>query len=75
VTPLLSAVCGQNVHKVVKKIYKTGDLWSRGTQTNEGDFPKEILCDGDIVKRMRHTYTIVDLKPKDKAKVICFFGR
>jgi hypothetical protein len=66
---LLFAFCGLNVRKVVKKQYKTGDLWSRGTQVCETDFNRRELLQGDIVKRMRHTYEIIDLPPKPKAKI------
>jgi hypothetical protein len=62
------AVCGQDLRKVIKKTYKTGDLWSRGTQVCEKDFETKILLQGDIVKRMRHTYEIIDLPTKPKAK-------
>jgi hypothetical protein len=69
VTPFLLAVCGLNVRKVIKKTYKTGDLWSRGTQVCEKDFNRRELLQGDIVKRMRHTYEIIDLPTKPKAKI------
>jgi hypothetical protein len=67
--PFLLAVCGLNVRKVIKKNYKTGDLWSRGTQVCEEDFNKRVLLQGDIVKRMRHTYEIIDLPTKPTAKI------
>jgi hypothetical protein len=68
VTPFWIAVCGQNVRRVIKKTYKTGDLWSRGTQVCEKDFHGRELLQGDIVKRMRHTYEIIDLPTKPRAK-------
>jgi hypothetical protein len=52
-------VCGMNTHKIIKKLYRPGDLATVGTQTEDNDFP---LCDDECVKRMRHVYEIIDLE-------------
>jgi hypothetical protein len=66
---MLFAVCGQDRRMVIKKIYKSGDLCSKETQVCEKDLEvQKVLLQGDIVKKMRFTYEIIDLPDEPKAK-------